>query len=441
MKVRNILLLALPALSSAYPGMMGASKEEIDAMLIEKRFEEEKRDPQIIAPILGSLLGTIRGLLGSVASAVDLNNKRPEPGFEFRAPGPGDSRGPCPGLNLLANHGYLPRNGKVTFGQVVQATARGFNMGADLATVLATFAVLTDGDIVNESFYLGSPPGKVGGLNRHSTVETDVSVHREDYYNGCGDNHHLSSRLWKQNVAIVARSQSKLFDMENMAQQYAANARFSQINNPYLYYFPFPMIVSLGAFAFYPNFFSNGTYGAGGVPNYESVSSIVGAEYDDRTREFKYVPERFPPNWYRRAVPYTAANALADGYLRIYPKYPLVPGVAQLGGPNFSVQTVLCDAYQGIQSIIPLLLANDVENVAAKITWAQSKITGLLGGTVLGCDRDTLSPTVPFFPNATRTGGPLGTPSAQVSNIGDNVYGKVYFRNAPTRPQCNPSQN
>lgn len=183
MRFQTALLLALSALSSAYPGLMGASKEEVEAMVIEKRLEEEKRDPQILAPIVGPILDTIKGLLGSVASAVDLSNKRPEPGFDFRAPGPNDSRGPCPGLNLLANHGYLPRNGKVTFGQILTATARGFNMGTDLATVLATFAVLTDGDITTESFYLGSPPGKVGGLNRHSTVETDVSVHREGKLN------------------------------------------------------------------------------------------------------------------------------------------------------------------------------------------------------------------------------------------------------------------
>jgi hypothetical protein len=226
-----------------------------------------------------------------------------------------------------------------------------------------------------------------------------------------------------------------------MSKQYAANAKFSQQNNPYLYYFPFPMIVSLGAFAFYPNFFSNGTYNAGGVPNYESISSIIGAQYDESTGEFNYVPERFPENWYRRAVPYTAANALADGYLQIYPEYPLAPGVAQLGGPNFTISTVLCDVYQGLNSITPLILAGGVEDIAAKITWAQSKLTGLLGGTVLGCSRDSLSPTVPFFPNATRTGGPLGTPSAQVANIGNNVYNKVYFRDAPTKPQCDPSQN
>jgi hypothetical protein len=30
----------------------------------------------------------------------------------WQAPGPGDIRGPCPGLNTLANHGFLPRNGQ-----------------------------------------------------------------------------------------------------------------------------------------------------------------------------------------------------------------------------------------------------------------------------------------------------------------------------------------
>jgi hypothetical protein len=33
-------------------------------------------------------------------------------GSEFQAPAAGDVRGPCPFLNMLANHGYLPRNGK-----------------------------------------------------------------------------------------------------------------------------------------------------------------------------------------------------------------------------------------------------------------------------------------------------------------------------------------
>lgn len=31
------------------------------------------------------------------------------------APGPTDQRGPCPGLNAFANHGYIPHNGMNTY--------------------------------------------------------------------------------------------------------------------------------------------------------------------------------------------------------------------------------------------------------------------------------------------------------------------------------------
>lgn len=74
----------------------------------------------------------------------------------------------------MANYGYLPRNGLVTASQVIENVSRCFNMGADLATVLAVFAVLSLGDPETESWYLGAGPGSVGGLNRHSAVE---SVH------------------------------------------------------------------------------------------------------------------------------------------------------------------------------------------------------------------------------------------------------------------------
>jgi hypothetical protein len=88
----------------------------------------------------------------------------------------------------------------------------------------------------------------------------------------------------------------KEFSMNVMGSHYARSASFSKEYNPYLYYFPFPQIVSVAAFSFYPQFFSNGTYGAGGVPNYKSIMSIIGAEYDQKTGEFKYVPERWPEN-------------------------------------------------------------------------------------------------------------------------------------------------
>ncbi|WYZ35430.1 hypothetical protein EsH8_X_000077 [Colletotrichum jinshuiense] len=437
MKLHGTVLASLAASAAAFPSM--ATKEELENLIKRDPLPVANPEPQLVSNLVGSLTNTVTGLLGAVAQgALDPQNKRPEPGFEFKAPGPNDSRGPCPGLNLLANHGYLPRDGHVTLGQVIEATARGFNMAPDLSTVLGVFAVLTDGDIASESFYLGAGPGGVGGLNRHSTVETDISVHREDYYNGCGDNHHLSSRMFKQNVEIVAKSGSKQFDLTNMGTLYQQNSMFSQKYNPNLYYFPLPMIVSLGAFAFYPNFFSNGTWGLGGVANYESISSIVGAKYDSKTGEFQYVPETWPENWYRRATPYGALQTVLEGLTSIYVRNPVVPGVAQVGTPNLNATTLLCDVYQGVNSVVPLFVAGTTEEVAAASAWVISKLDPYFSSTVLGCPTSALSPNAPslIFPNANNKGGPLNPPSNVAKNIGNNVYSKTYFTVAPTKPVC-----
>ncbi|KAK1754296.1 Chloroperoxidase [Echria macrotheca] len=46
-----------------------------------------------------------------MAPAVPLSELAPERGT-YRQPGPSDVRGPCPMLNTLANHGYIPRDGR-----------------------------------------------------------------------------------------------------------------------------------------------------------------------------------------------------------------------------------------------------------------------------------------------------------------------------------------
>lgn len=132
MKTSAATTLALPALAAAYPGIMGLHNRQAAEEMLQK-MQEREADPQLLSGLVDTVTDTVssvvddvQGLLGSVAAAVDQDNRRPEPGFEFQPPGPGDSRGPCPGLNLLANYGYLPRDGHVNYGQVLEATARGF---------------------------------------------------------------------------------------------------------------------------------------------------------------------------------------------------------------------------------------------------------------------------------------------------------------------------
>ena len=45
--------------------------------------------------------------------------------YAWVAPGPGDQRGPCPGLNALANHGYLPHSGVADIPTIIAAVENG----------------------------------------------------------------------------------------------------------------------------------------------------------------------------------------------------------------------------------------------------------------------------------------------------------------------------
>lgn len=48
---------------------------------------------------------------------------------KFQAPSGSDQRGPCPGLNALANHGYISRDGVTSFVEVVTAINQGLLPG------------------------------------------------------------------------------------------------------------------------------------------------------------------------------------------------------------------------------------------------------------------------------------------------------------------------
>ncbi|TGO26420.1 hypothetical protein BPAE_0060g00360 [Botrytis paeoniae] len=138
--------------------------------------------------------------------------KRSSPGFNaaaqiinvsrehaFVPPGPKDMRGPCPGLNALANHGFLPHNGFATISQIISANEEVFGMGADLAIFLTIYGLVMDGNplslnpgwsigaspsqgqnILDNLFgLLGAPQGLIGSHNKY---EGDTSPTRGDLF-------------------------------------------------------------------------------------------------------------------------------------------------------------------------------------------------------------------------------------------------------------------
>ncbi|KAJ7209448.1 Peroxidase, family 2-domain-containing protein [Mycena haematopus] len=108
-------------------------------------------------------------------------------GHEFIAPKSTDQRSPCPGLNTLANHGYLPRNGmNFTVTQVMDAALNGFNVNWDTLLVAAKFGLLSGSDATTfETMSLGP-------LALHNLVEHDASISRNDFGDGTGDNVHFN---------------------------------------------------------------------------------------------------------------------------------------------------------------------------------------------------------------------------------------------------------
>ncbi|PVI03381.1 Chloroperoxidase [Periconia macrospinosa] len=85
-----------------------------------------------------------------------------------------DIRGPCPGLNALANHNILPRSGQnLTVPTVVAALGAGVNISTEIATLLAMSALKTSDNPASGAFTLAD-------LNKHNLIEHDGSLSRRD---------------------------------------------------------------------------------------------------------------------------------------------------------------------------------------------------------------------------------------------------------------------
>src|SRR4051794_35940400 len=92
----------------------------------------------------------------------------------YVAPSKGDVRSPCPGLNSLANHGFLPHNGKgLTIPILIDGLKRGLNVGADFSTVIGGAGLMSvPGNPLATSFDLNN-------LDEHNfPIEHDASLSR-----------------------------------------------------------------------------------------------------------------------------------------------------------------------------------------------------------------------------------------------------------------------
>ncbi|KAF7322278.1 HEME-HALOPEROXIDASE domain-containing protein [Mycena chlorophos] len=148
-------------------------------------------------------------------------------GHEFQAPGPNDQRSPCPGLNALANHAYLPRNGQnITVPQVLDAALVGFNFDWPVFLLVAKQGLLTSTDKSSETMMSLEP------LVLHNLIELDASLSRSDYQNGTGDSLHFNETIY----SVLANSNPGVdyYNTTSMAQVMYQRLQYSKATNPTL---------------------------------------------------------------------------------------------------------------------------------------------------------------------------------------------------------------
>ncbi|KAF8865690.1 Cloroperoxidase [Acephala macrosclerotiorum] len=224
-----------------------------------------------------------------------------------------DQRGPCPGLNAMANHGYIPRNGVATIQQFIDGTYDVFGMGNSLGGFLAIYGVIFDGDATKWSIggpapsvsnlgLLGTPQGISGSHNKY---ESDVSPSRPDLYE-YGNDYKVIISQFQQMFDLQPDAATANYDLSVLTPFRAA--RFQQLveNNPYFFNGPFSgVLVQPAAYTFIYRFMGNKS------AILKSFFSITGESGNFVWTEGH---EKIPDNWYKRAIgdEYTIPFFLTD---------------------------------------------------------------------------------------------------------------------------------
>jgi hypothetical protein len=117
-------------------------------------------------------LSVLVSLLVSAATANPLSKF-----FHWKAPGPEDVRGPCPMLNSLTNHGFLPRDGKqkIDLDTTSSVLKDILNIDPVIGSMLHRQASRTNPESNATTWSLET-------LRTHNILEHDASLTRDDYY-------------------------------------------------------------------------------------------------------------------------------------------------------------------------------------------------------------------------------------------------------------------
>jgi hypothetical protein len=151
-------------------------------------------------------------------------------------------RGPCPMMNTLSNHGYLPRDGRnITKDNAVAALKNGLNFEKSLGELMWERAIIANPE-PNATFFT------LDHLNRHNVLEHDASLSRSDAY--FGSNHifnqsifDASKRYWTEktitakmmaNSKISRQVESRAFNPEYAFGSSVEDFSIGEVSAPFV---------------------------------------------------------------------------------------------------------------------------------------------------------------------------------------------------------------
>lgn len=216
-----------------------------------------------------------------------------------------------------------------------------YNVGYDLAVLLATLGTLAGGDVVTGKLSIGCDAtsrtallpllGAQPGLNTHNKFESDASLTRSDYFLNAGDNFSFNGSLFQRMKLVADRVSAGTFDRNALAAYRSQRYDESLQQNPNFFFGPLSLLL-YGAASFLYELFPS--FGNEGVPDLATMESFFGAVQDSSAPGgWRHVPERIPPNWYTRRLPYTI-NDVGNQILSMYLQYPKLFG-GNVGTSNF----------------------------------------------------------------------------------------------------------
>ncbi|KAL6699577.1 Peroxidase, family 2 domain-containing protein [Trichoderma pleuroticola] len=141
---------------------------------------------------------------------------------DWKPAGPDDSRGPCPGLNSLANHGFLPHSGKnITVIDLIRGAYLGLGTSPEISIVVGVAELI-------KSYRLAA--FDLHELSNHGFIDHDCSLSRADI--GDGNNNDFNETIWSVPLEVLmnyttitpqaigaARSARDLFDIAHNPNQ------------------------------------------------------------------------------------------------------------------------------------------------------------------------------------------------------------------------------